>query len=236
MLNRKNVFSQADALQWKQSADAGLRTTRRLDADAEPSLAKRRKWFTDPPPAPVVPPVPPNPGDPAGDPEGDTHGDWFKGLPPTAQREIEDLRKENAKARQDRTKAQDDARKAEEKRLTEQSEWKTLAEQRLVEIERLKPLEARFTTLEEDTKATNAKRIAAIPDNMKSLVPPNAAPLELRDWLDLNAAIFAAPRAPQMGAGAQGDGTGGAKPKLTPDQQATARKFGLTDEEFIKNL
>jgi hypothetical protein len=90
----------------------------------------------EPPPTepPAEPPAPPKSEDPA----VDKLLDLIKSDPERAAKEIKDLRKEAADKRE-RLKAFEDKEKAaQDKQLTEQGEFKTLAENRAQEIEDLK--------------------------------------------------------------------------------------------------
>lgn len=226
-----HVITQADWDQLKSMAHA--HTQRRLDAEGGVNLSQRRNWFVDPP----TPPAPADPVVPPADDPPDSHGDWFKSLPPEAQREIETLRGENANTRKKLRDQEEANRKADEKRLTDAQEWQKLAEQRAARLAELEPLQGKLSAIEEQTKTTNEKRIAAIPADLRGLVPSGYDPLTLRDWLDANQSVFTSRRAPEMGAGASGDGGGTGKgSKLTPEQIALARSMGLNEKDVLANL
>lgn len=212
----------------------GIVRAARRQGEFAANLSKRRVWYA-----------------PDGDQDGqdsdggsgsgtqtdqtDKHGDWFKSLPPEAQREIEELRNENKTSRRKLREQEDAQRKADEKRLQEQQEWQKLAEQRAQRLQELEPLQERFTQLETTVKESNLKRIAAIPEAFRSLVPSNYDPLALRDWLDANAAHFGSRPAPQMGQGAAGDGDQMPVPKLTDAERAMAARFGLTEKDVLES-
>ena len=122
---------------------------------------------------------------------------------------------------------------AQRKALEEQGNFKTLAEQYQAELERTRPAVERMNALETIIRKSNEERLSQIPDSMKGLVPTDYAPERLQEWLNKNAAMLVKPPAPNFDAGAGGNGGRPALP-LTPEEQAAARRAGVTDEEFAK--
>jgi hypothetical protein len=103
---------------------------------------------------------------------------------------------------------------ADEKRLAEQNQFKELYEQARAKLGELEPLQARWNDHLEAVRARNEKRIGAIPESMRPLVPDYEDPLKLADWLEANQAMLGKPLAPTLDGGA-GQGGNGALPAVT---------------------
>ena len=146
---------------------------------------------------------------------------------------VQQLRQEAASYRTKLKEFEESQRKAEEERLTQQQEWQKLAEQRAAEIEALKPYQERYTAVVEAIKAGNEKKLEAIPDNMKSLIPPIEDPATLGQWLDANWQILTGkPPVPSLNGGA-----GQAPPRtssvsLTDAELQMAAKMGISAEDY----
>ena len=120
---------------------------------------------------------------------------------------------------------------AQQKRLAEQGNFEELARQRAAELETLKPYEERAKTLEGIIRASNDARIAQVREDLRALVPADYAPEKLATWLDANWSRLTVKAAPDLDAGA---GTAaGRTMKLTDEERTAARRFGLTDEQFL---
>lgn len=116
-------------------------------------------------------------------------------------------------------KAQEEAtRKTQaEKELAEQGKFKTLAEQRTTELEQAKAEAANLLAYRKAFEAQLERRIAALPEAQRKLVPDFADPLKALAWLDQaeEAGIIGQRRAaPQMDAGAGN--------KIDPNQVANS--------------
>lgn len=145
--------------------------------------------------------------------------------------EIEKLRKEAAKHRTAANAAEKAKADAEAAALTEQGKFKDLFEKAQARVTALEPLEERMTALTEATKAANEKRVAAIPEGMRGLVPEYDDPFKLAQWLDANSAVFSKPLPPKLDGGAGGAGNGSVT--VTDDEvQAFATRFGL-DPRYV---
>jgi hypothetical protein len=153
-------------------------------------------------------------------------------LPAWAQKLIKDLRKEAGDYRTARKQADEAKRTAEEAALVEQAKWKELADKRGAELEGLKPVQDRLTAYETAFKTALVKRLDAIPDEFKSLVPAFDDPVKTWDWLDANQNLFARRIAPKLDAGAQGDAASKQTPKLTVEEIQIAKRSGLTPEQY----
>lgn len=156
---------------------------------------------------------------------------------------IAQLREENRQRRlevESMQKAQADRDRAEKERetklLAEQGEYKKLYETLAADhgkvVEAAKERDAYKSAFE----ASLQKRIADIPEGMRSLVPTGYTPLQLSQWLDDNAALLAGRRAPNLDPGAGGSGSGGSGTpvQLTPDDLELARRFNMTPEAWAK--
>jgi exonuclease VII large subunit len=115
-------------------------------------------------------------------------------------------------------KAQRAQAAAEQARLEKQNEFKTLYEQSQQRIAELEPYQQRINELTEATAATNAQRIEALPESMRSLVPEYDDPFKLQGWLDKNAEVFSKPAAPTLNGGA-GSGQRSQRPSNAPSEQ-----------------
>lgn len=217
-----------------------IRTARRSTLEASISLKQRRSWFAE--------------GDDAGDQQNGQQGE--SELPTT----IEGWQK-LAEAREKRLRERDDKIKqlstqystlnerltakeqAEQKRLQDQGNYQELAQQRLVEVESLKPVAERAAIYEKIIRTSNEERIKAIPDNKKNLVKPliDALPPEkLQEYLNANPDLFVKEPAPNYDAGAGGNGGGGkGEPKVTDDDRrqaaiAQANGHNIKPEDIAK--
>lgn len=81
--------------------------------------------------------------------------------------------------------------------------------------------------------ASVQKRVESIPETQRSLVPGFEDPVKLADWLDSNQHLLTSPAPPPTDAGVSGD-RAPKQTKLTPEEQKTARIFGMTDEEYLR--
>lgn len=186
-----------------------LRASRRTGAEASIDLRRGRTWFAEEPEAPSA----------ADEPQvtdGKTASEAPTGLdalPEEVRAYIRALRKENEERRKKLAafeKAQAEAELArrveEEKRLAEQGQWQKLAEERAVEVERLRQVEAQYSALIDSVRQRNAERISRLPEALRGLVPVDYEPLKLASWLDVNESKLVKPAAPNLNAGQQSTG------------------------------
>jgi multidrug efflux pump subunit AcrA (membrane-fusion protein) len=96
---------------------------------------------------------------------------------------------------------------AEAKRLAEQGEYRTLYESVKAKADAADALQERLDAITAQAQAANERRIAAIPEHMRSLVPEYDDALKLAAWLDANAAVFSRPAPPPLDGRAGGNGT-----------------------------
>ena len=127
--------------------------------------------------------------------------------PEQLRAELEAARKEAAKYRTQLRQTEKEATAAEAKRLAEQGEYKSLYESVKAKADAADALQERLDAITAQAQAANERRIAAIPDVMKSLVPEYDDPLKLAAWLDANAAVFSRPAPPPLDGRAGGNGT-----------------------------
>ena len=127
--------------------------------------------------------------------------------PEQLRAELDAARKEAAKYRTQLRTTEKQATEAEAKRLAEQGEYKSLYESVKAKADAADALQERLDAITAQAQAANERRIAAIPDGMKSLVPEYDDPLKLAAWLDANAAVFSRPTPPPLDGRAGGNGT-----------------------------
>ena len=137
-----------------------------------------------------------------------TNSEHAQALSPEQLRaELEAARKEAAGYRTKLRQTEKQATDAEAKRLAEQGEYRTLYESVKAKAARADALQERLDAITAQAQAANERRIAAIPDAMKSLVPEYDDPLKVAAWLDANAAVFSRPTPPPLDGRAGGNGT-----------------------------
>ena len=127
--------------------------------------------------------------------------------PEQLRAELEAARKEAAKYRTQLQQTEKEATAAEAKRLAEQGEYRSLYEAIKPKADAADALQERLDAITAQAQSANERRVAAIPDAMKSLVPEYDDPLKLAEWLDANAAVFSRPTPPPLDGRAGGNGT-----------------------------
>jgi multidrug efflux pump subunit AcrA (membrane-fusion protein) len=137
-----------------------------------------------------------------------TNSEHAQALSPEQLRaELEAARKEAASYRTKLRQTEKQATDAEAKRLAEQGEYRTLYESVKAKADERDALQERLDAITAQAQAANERRIAAIPDHMRSLVPEYDDALKLAAWLDANAAVFSRPTPPPLDGRAGGNGT-----------------------------
>jgi len=199
--------------------------SRRASAEGLISLVKRRAWFAE---------------DATGQdaqndaPDGGSEQQGrIEDLAPWAQTYVRSLRNEAAANRKALTNAENAARQREQQALAEQGNFKTLAEQRALEVAGLTPYKERVDALEALIRAGNEARIKQVPEALRTMIPAKYAPEELSAWLDANMLNLQPRQAPNLDAGAGGGGK--AAVPLTDAERAVAARMGLTPEEYAKH-
>ena len=127
--------------------------------------------------------------------------------PEQLRAELEAARKEAAKYRTQLRNTERQATEAEAKRLAEQGEYKSLYESVKAKADAADALQERLDAITAQAQAANERRINAIPEHMRSLVPEYDDALKLAAWLDANAAVFSRPTPPPLDGRAGGNGT-----------------------------
>jgi len=146
---------------------------------------------------------------------------------------VQQLRQEAASYRTKLKEFEENQRKAEEERLAQQQEWQKLAEQRAQEVEALRPYQEKYTAVLESLKASNERKLEAIPDGMKTLVPPIDNPATLGQWLDANWQILTGkPSAPSLNGGAGQTQHRTSSVALTDAELQMAAKMGISAEDY----
>ena len=160
-----------------------------------------------------------------------TNSEHAQALSPEQLRaELEAARKEAASYRTKLRQTEKQATDAEAKRLAEQGEYRTLYESVKAKADAADALQERLDAITAQAQAANERRIAAIPDAMKSLVPEYDDPLKLAAWLDANAAVFSRPTPPPLDGRAGGNGT----PAMVTDDEVNeyAARWGLNPQHI----
>lgn len=216
-----------------------IRAVRREDAEAAISLRKRRRWYDN------------EGGAASGTQQDDANPDQESGgaeqqLPPeiaklideikadpaSFAKHVKDLRAEAAARRKALKDAEDQRLREETERLANEKKFEELAGKLKGQLDQIQPKAARAEALETYLQESVQKRIEALPQQYRTMVPQYEDPLKTLQWLDANAAVLTAQRAPGLDGGAQGDGKG--QMKLTPEEIAIAQKLGLTPEQYAK--
>lgn len=137
-------------------------------------------------------------------------------LPPEfawVKAELTDVRKE---AGDSRTKL----KTIEEEELKKKGDYETLVGQ-------LKPKADLADKYEGALKATNDLRIAALPENIRAIVPGNYDPVDLSKWLDSAALVVPAkPAIPNLNPGASSTQSADNSADLTPSEKLMADRTG----------
>lgn len=127
--------------------------------------------------------------------------------PEQLRAELEAARKEAASYRTKLRQTEKAVTDAEAKRLAEQGEYKALYQSVKAKADAADALQERLDAITAQAQAANERRIAAIPEHMRSLVPEYDDALKLAAWLDANAAVFSRPAPPPLDGRAGGNGT-----------------------------
>ena len=99
---------------------------------------------------------------------------------------FDEVNNELKKIKADMAKAQAASDKAAAAALAEQGKFKELYETASGELETLRPYKERVEQMIAQVQANNAKRIEAIPEDRRTLVPSFDDPLQVQDWLNVN--------------------------------------------------
>lgn len=150
--------------------------------------------------------------------------------PEQLRAELESARKEAAKYRTELRQTQRAKTEAETAAMAEQGKYKELYQSVKAKADAADALQERLDAITAQAQAANERRIAAIPDTMRSLVPEYDDPLKLAAWLDANAAVFSRPTPPPLDGRAGGNGT----PAMVTDDEVNeyAARWGLNPQHI----
>jgi hypothetical protein len=161
-----------------------------------------------------------------------TNSEHAQALSPEQLRaELEAARKEAASYRTKLRQTEKAVTDAEAKRLAEQGEYRALYEAVKGKADAADALQERLDAITAQAQAANERRVAAIPEAMKSLVPEYDDPLKLAAWLDANAAVFSRPTPPPLDGRAGGNGTPAVDEVKVKEQ---AVRLGLDPETYYR--
>jgi hypothetical protein len=152
------------------------------------------------------------------------------------RKEAADWRKKLRELEGKLSKSEQERQAAEDAKLAEQNQFKELYEKEKARADGLAPLQERLEAILEATKASNDKRIAAIPETMRPLVPDYDDPLKLAEWLDANAALLGKPIAPTLNGGAGQGGNSNVAAVTDADVLDFANRMGVRPENVDRSL
>lgn len=124
---------------------------------------------------------------------------------------------------------------AETKRLKEQEDYKALYEKSQQEITELKPKAEKVESLEAALKEDLTAQVEAIPEDKRTLIPDELSTEQQLKWISKNRALLSKAEPFDIGAGKQG-GSSQKSVVLTQEQREMAKKTGVSEEEYAKNL
>ena len=152
----------------------------------------------------------------------------------TAEQRIKELNAENLRLRKQADAAAKAKTDAEAAVMAEQGKFKELYQSAKAKADAADALQERLDAITAQAQAANERRIAAIPENMRSLVPEYDDPLKLAAWLDANAAVFSRPTPPPMDGRAGGNGA----PATVTDAEVLdfANRMGVRPEHVDRSL
>ena len=152
--------------------------------------------------------------------------------PEQLRAELEAARKEAASYRTKLRQTEKAKTDAEAAVMAEQGKFKELYQSAKAKADAADALQERLDALMTQAQAANERRINAIPEQMRTLVPEYDDPLKLAAWLDANAAVFSRPAPPPMDGRAGGNGGG---PLLDEAAiKAQAIRLGLDPEGYYR--
>lgn len=154
--------------------------------------------------------------------------------PEQLRAELEAARKEAAKYRTELRQTQRAKADAETAALAEQGKYKELYESVRAKADAADALQERLDALLAQAQAANKRRVDAIPEHMRTLIPDYDDPLKLAAWLDANAAVFAKPAPPPMDGRA--GGTAGGATVTDEEVRDFATRMGIRPENVDRAL
>ena len=122
---------------------------------------------------------------------------------------------------------------ADEKRLEENNQYKEIAENRGKELVEAQSKASKVESYEKTLQDVLAAQVEGLPEDKRGLIPDELTTQQKLSWLAKNSAILKAPATFDIGAGRSGSGAPNSV-TLTPEQLDTAKKFGMTADEYGK--
>lgn len=150
-----------------------------------------------------------------------------RALPAWAQMMIRDLRQENAGRRAEIKRLKAETAQHEQERQSERAALDALTQER----DGLKPHAERAAVLDGYVREALEKRVAALPERYRTLIPAYGDPLETLRWLEANASFLNAPRPPLLDAGIRGDSPA---VRISAAERSLAAKLGISPEQYAK--
>ena len=172
---------------------------------------------------------------PAGVSNTENGGEKEQTVPYARFKEINDKLKQLEQAQED---ARAEREKQTKRALEEQNKFKELYEAEQARVADLEPFKAQYEAVLKRAEENNTKRVEAIPENMRSLIPEYTDPMKLQAWLDANTEIFnAKPAAPSLN-GQAGSGIRGSQERKDVPSDAEIReqaaKFGVNPRHLAE--
>ena len=149
-----------------------------------------------------------------------------------AMAEIKRLREEAGKYRREKQAEVKARETAEAAALTEQGRYKELYDRAAPKLAEYETLKEKLDALIAQAQAANERRIAAIPDAMRGLVPDYDDPLKVAAWLEANSAVFV--KAPAPGLDGRAGGNGGGPTVNEAAERARAVRLGLDPDQYLQ--
>jgi hypothetical protein len=147
------------------------------------------------------------------------------------QRQIAELRRENAAHRRKNKEQEDAAAQAEQARLAEQGQFKQLAEQHQARVRELEPIAESYTRLAEQIKQQILQDTKDWPAEVKAFYPGDHATAEqLQDWYNRSKPLLE--KLQQQARGQQAGNR--ANPPVAGQPQNKAERMEANRQAFIR--
>lgn len=162
----------------------------------------------------------------------------IQGAQPPAEHMIPKSRLDDVLAKLDAAQKKADAlekaqQEGERKRLEEANQYKELYEKTQAELSNLKPKAEQVDTYEKTLTSILDAQIAELPEDFRDVVPDGLSTQAKLDWLAKNKAKFMKAEPYDIGAGKRGTRPDKSA-ELSEEEKSVARRFGMTDEEYVK--
>ena len=141
---------------------------------------------------------------------------------------------DKAKALEARLAALETEQKAQlEAQLAEQGKYKELAEQRAKQLAEAQSKADKLEAYEATLQKLLDAEVEAIPEDKRGMIPAPLSTEQKLDWIAQNKAHLVKQAPPSIGAGIRG-GSQEKSVEISQEEAATAKKFGMTAEEYAK--